>query len=153
MLEILISLTVVFGGGETSTTLDVNPTFVVDAPIGSWFPRPSDDAWYAAFTLPHLVLIDSGGLEGRTEYERVLREELIHAEQWSALGPWYPVAYVFTLGEPFEPYSPRTFWRTGQHIAPDFQRMWRPGPELVRRCPLIRLSTQSGLEIMSCWRF
>ena len=146
--SIVVTLSIVFGGPETTVTLDVNPTFVVNSPVSEWFPRPSESAWFAAVTVPHLIVIDSSMSAG--DRERLLREELVHAQQWTALGPWFPVAYGLTLGEPFEPYSPRVFWRTGRHSDPDLNRMWKPTPTLAQRCPLLRINN-NGLSILPCW--
>lgn len=147
--SIVVSLSIVFGGPETLVTLDVNPTFIVNAPIRDVLPAPGEDVWFNAVTLPHLILLDESAMRTPGERALVLREEALHAEQWSALGPTYPIAYALTLGRAFEPYDLLEVRQHG-YQNPDFNRMWQPTPTLAQRCPLIRINN-NGLSILPCW--
>lgn len=70
-------------------------------------------------------------------------EELLHIEQWEALGPAFAVAYLLTGGDPFEPYNPLRWQafpaaeRRGGREPSALAYMWQPD---VRRSPQWRLT-------------
>lgn len=159
--EISIALVIAFGGGQTSVQLDIDPTFLIAgttpaSAIAGSLGIPSAHGGFG-MALPHLIFLDDDAIErynrswrdacrdyGACDYERVsrdliLREELLHTEQISALGPGFFLAYAGTLGEAFEPYSPRD-----DDVAFDWDNMWLPGPELAGSCPLFRLRFDAG---------
>lgn len=147
--SIVVSLSITFGspsGAEFELT--INPTLLIDAPLTRVMPSTSGQGEYWAVTLPHLILIDETAVPP-AERARLLREESTHAEQWTALGPWYPIVWAFTLGEALEPYSPREFYHTGEmHL--DWNRMWTPDEQLAQRCPLLRVANHN-LSLLPCW--
>lgn len=74
------------------------------------------------------------------DLDELLSHELVHVQQWEALGPAFPVAYALTLGREFEDY-----WGD--------EEMWHPPPG-TPRCPVIQWSPpRGGLSIFPCWRF
>lgn len=150
LLSIYVSLTITFGPPITAT-LDVNPTFIVEAPVervlGGLGTRVH------AVTLPHLILIDPYVNTDYSYDERrlLINEEIIHSQQWSALGPWFPVSYAATLGRAFEPYDPLNMEGYSIVRDQDPSRMWIPSPELVQRCPLLRIGSERGFQLLPCW--
>jgi hypothetical protein len=76
------------------------------------------------------------------------REEMMHIDQWEALGPTFLPAYLATVGEPFEPYRTRGS-DIGVRLLPsgeldpethDLDRMWMPPPEMERQFPQFRVT-------------
>jgi|SRR5690625_1169402 len=146
-----IYVTLVITLSPVTVELDINPTFLVDLPINNVLPAPDDSAGFHGFTLPHLIILDESTIVNSYTRARLLEEELTHAKQWSALGPWYPIAYAATLGRPFEPYDPVDYWLTGVTPVPDNSTMWVPDVNLAQRCPLLRLSSVDGFKVLPCW--
>jgi len=118
-MEFIVTIVLTVG---SSVTLDVNPTIVL--PVETVQYGLSGTSW-----LPHVVTYDP-------DYPEVVGHELIHARQWTALGPAFPIAYAATLGRPFEDY---------------LDSMWDPPEEMVGNCPLLR-ATSNTLEFMPCWQ-
>jgi hypothetical protein len=74
-------------------------------------------------------------------------EEILHIRQWEALGPAFPLAYLVSGGDPFEPYTPVS-WQVapsaerqrGRGVSA-LERMWQPD---ARRSPQWRIDLTGG---------
>ncbi len=115
LLEITVALTLGIG----PPTLDLNANVVLPLTRNGW-----GYAW-----IPHVAVYDP-------EVEWIGHHEMKHLNQWTALGPAFPVAYALTAGREFENYIQDTY-------------MWVPDNPM--RCPLLRI--RDGIHFMPCWRF
>lgn len=106
----------------SSVTLDVNPTLVL--PVETAQYGFSGTSW-----VPHVVTYDP-------EYPTAVPHELVHARQWTALGPGFPIAYAMTAGRAFEDYR---------------DMMWEAPPDMHNNCPMFRVQGNS-LSFMPCWQ-
>lgn len=143
LLSLALSLALPMDGARFTGdyTLDITPTFGV--PVQS---LPMDAI---ATTLPGAVFyVDEPWLRG-TEYHlesnpHLLRHELTHVDQQTALGPAFWLAYAATAGRAFEPYDPLARWlpsSTGNHRH-DFSDAWTPPPEMEGNYPLFRIARE-----------
>ena len=141
LLRLALSLGLPMDGAKFTGdwTLDIDPTFGV--PVSSLPNRAS------AMTLPGMVLYqDAPWMEGYRDHlpsdPHLLRHELEHVDQQSALGPAFWLAYAATGGRAFEPYDPLARWlpsNTGNYDH-DFSDVWTAPPEMVGNYPLFRIS-------------
>lgn len=140
-LALWVALTI--GGGDVQ--LDVGGAVAIRAPLHAIH------AEFDALTVGPIVFYDlqrEYHLDPWVWSSYVLEEpgpdlfahELVHVRQWEALGPALPLAYGLVAGRGFEDYL-------------GDGSMWEPGPELERRCPVVRWSRVEGLGVMPCWRF
>lgn len=101
--------------------VDVNPTLIM--PMHTAETGVIGTTW-----VPHVITYDP-------RYPQVIEHELIHAKQYTALGPALPVAYMLSGGRAFEDYR---------------DMMWNPPEEMINNCPLLRVG--DGVEFMPCYR-
>ena len=124
---------------EVNVDMAVMVRAEVPSALFTWIPvfHGMDGAMFS-FAAPHLVVMHSG-IKDEETFNHILAHELIHIRQWAALGPGLPIAYAFSLGEPFEDY-----------LGDEF--MWEPPRAMEWNCPLLRINSR-GLQLMPCWGF
>ena len=123
MTAFLLTITLTVQGGNW--TLDINPNITLEI---NTFNR-CGTSW-----IPHVTTV-SDCLPEYTR-EELIRHELGHHDQWSALGPAFPIAYLATRGEPFEDY---------------LSAHWIPPAGMREACPLFRIGND-GVEFLPCYR-
>lgn len=161
-VAITVTLTLTFGGGRVAQAyLDVNPVFAVQADyvhlpggiLPSGFASGS-----AGTTVGDVIFVNQPALRVSERSEpgyrlRFWREEIEHTRQWSALGPFFPLHYLMSRGQPFEPYPLHDL----VDYAPeqyDLGATWHPSDKQSRRCPALRIGLiDRGSSLYPCWRF
>lgn len=141
LISFTITVTLTFISPE-DWRLTVNPTWLVNAPVVEYLPA-------AGLALPHVAFLDLDYVP-RTMLPYFVREEMIHTEQWSSLGPNFLIAYVSTLGRPFEPYDPVYSLLGIEREGYNLDNMWVPPREMVNNCPLILL-TPRYISFLPCY--
>lgn len=134
-----LTLTIPLGPGEL--LIEGSVYFSLSLPdgverFGEWFPAGVATP-FGVFLTPERYPIQRAPL--------VIDEEIRHLYQWEALGPAYPLAYLLTWGEPFEPYNTRD-WSDWSY---DLSRMWQPDK---RRCPQWRWVVGERSQFLPCYR-
>lgn len=134
----MVALTISWSPVTITADVDVTLMLRTEIPVRVVAQLPGDrvPALYGVggFAIPHLIVVDSR-LAGHLA-KATIEHELLHAQQLAALGPALPLAYVLTLGRPFEDYLG--------------QDMWMPPANMLRNCPLIRFTPAPVW--MPCWR-
>jgi hypothetical protein len=121
-MEFVITLVLTL---NPSPELNVFPTLVI--PLNTSFACGT--SW-----IPHVTTFNPHPGCNR---EETVRHELIHARQWTALGPAFPLAYTMTGGRAFEDYM---------------DMMWIPPEGMERNCPLFSIRKDS-LSVLPCYQF
>lgn len=139
LLSLALSLSLAMDGPKFTGdyTLDASPVFGVATGM---LPRNS-----VAMTLPGVILYrDDPTLPDEFRLKRnpeLLRHELEHVAQQSALGPAFWLGYGATAGRAFEPYdifnlgAPSSYG--DQH---EFRNVWTAPDEMVGNYPLFRVA-------------
>lgn len=132
-----VSLTIKFGDGN-------GPSYSLE---GSVFPRVAlakrciGRLCAAGMATPFGYWYDPDHFATDPTYHQ---EELAHIRQWEALGPFFPLAYIATLGEPFEPYPTRNLIAISatqeHHEWFNLNQMWQPPADMQRAFPQLRIT-------------
>jgi len=109
--------------------LDVNPTLIMPLDTTNQLLNTCGTSW-----IPHVITYNP---DYRCNREETIRHELIHARQWTALGPAFYPAYLATAGRAFEDYR---------------DMMWIPPEGMERNCPLFSIRKDS-LSVLPCYQF
>lgn len=143
-VAVAVAFTITLGGSEpTEWQLDVNPVFYQYSEIPALLPGARAPGGIA---VRNFFWVNPDNIS--QPLDEVMREECLHTQQYSALGPAFLPFYFATLGEPFEPYP----IRQGDRADPndyDQSRMWQADDPM--RCPLLRVSSNRGFLVQPCY--